>query len=199
MLGTGEAFAESFRASACDLPVSTSTTMMAFAFCFGRTASSSRCDSPRRKARSQTTPLADVLPVRMPGGDDRIEKPEGVNPSVTAEHEILREIPTGETVIGDSFALDFGGKGANQAVMSALLGASVSFVGCVGQDVFGEMIVENLESFGIDASRVARTTEAASGAAPIWVDASGENRIIVVPGANDMRCRPFAIEAGSPS
>jgi ribokinase len=92
----------------------------------------------------------------------------------------------GETVIGDSFALGFGGKGANQAVMCALLGASVRFVGCLGQDVFGEMTLENLRSFGIDTSSITVTGAAASGAAPIWVDASGENRIIVAPGANGL-------------
>jgi len=100
----------------------------------------------------------------------------------------------GETVIGESFALDFGGKGANQAVMCALLGASVSFVGCVGKDVFGDMTLENFESFGIDTSRITRTDKAASGAAPIWVDASGENRIVVVPGANDV-LDPLTVEA----
>jgi len=100
----------------------------------------------------------------------------------------------GETVVGDSFALGFGGKGANQAVMCALLGASVSFVGCVGDDVFGEMTLENFASFGIDASRVARTPAAATGAAPIWVDAAGENRIIVVPGANHL-LEPAAVGA----
>jgi ribokinase len=100
----------------------------------------------------------------------------------------------GETVVGESFALGFGGKGANQAVMCSLLGAAVSFVGCVGQDVFGDMTLENFESFGIDTSRVARRDGAASGAAPIWVDAGGENRIIVVPGANDL-LDPAVVEA----
>jgi len=100
----------------------------------------------------------------------------------------------GETVVGESFSLGFGGKGANQAVMCALLGAAVSFVGCVGQDVFGDMTLGNFESFGIDASRVARRDGAASGAAPIWVDAEGENRIIVVPGANDL-LDPAVVEA----
>lgn len=92
----------------------------------------------------------------------------------------------GETVIGERFALGFGGKGANQAVMCALLGASVAFVGSLGEDVFGRMALENLNSFGIDTSEVRFTDRAASGAAPIWVDASGENRIIVVPGANEL-------------
>src|SRR5262249_18104670 len=106
-----------------------------------------------------------------------------------------RALPeAGETVVGDSFALGFGGKGANQAVMCALLGASVSFVGCVGEDIFGDMTLENFESFGIDASRVSRTAAAASGVAPIWVDAGGENRIIIVPGANDL-LDPVLVEA----
>jgi ribokinase len=92
----------------------------------------------------------------------------------------------GETVVGESFAIGFGGKGANQAVMAALLGASVQFVGSLGDDVFGEMTIENLRSFGIDTSAVVVTEGAASGAAPIWVDSTtGENRIIVVPGANN--------------
>jgi ribokinase len=92
----------------------------------------------------------------------------------------------GETVTGDEFSLGFGGKGANQAVMCALLGASVTFVGSLGNDVFGRMTLENLASFGIDTSPVLFTDQAASGAAPIWVDRTGENRIIVVPGANNL-------------
>src|SRR5690242_15948959 len=85
----------------------------------------------------------------------------------------------GETVTGDTFSLGFGGKGANQAVMSALLGASVQFIGSLGDDVFGRMTLDNLTSFGIDTTKVRFTNEAATGAAPIWVDGSGENRIIV--------------------
>jgi ribokinase len=92
----------------------------------------------------------------------------------------------GETVTGEAFSLGFGGKGANQAVMSALLGAAVRFVGSLGDDVFGRMTLENLTSFGIDTTNVRFTDQAPSGAAPIWVDRSGENRIIVVPGANEL-------------
>jgi ribokinase len=99
----------------------------------------------------------------------------------------VNELPrAGETVIGTSFELGLGGKGANQAVMCALLGATAHFIGCLGRDVFGEMTIENLKSFDIDTSFVALTDTAASGAAEIWVDAGGENRIIVVPGANDL-------------
>ena len=97
-----------------------------------------------------------------------------------------RALPeAGETVVGERFTVGFGGKGANQAVMCALLGATVTFVGCVGSDPFGAMTLDNLLLFGIDVAAVTVTDAAASGAAPIWVDGAGENRIIVVPGAND--------------
>jgi ribokinase len=96
-----------------------------------------------------------------------------------------RRLPEeGETVVGERFALGFGGKGANQAVMAGRLGARVSIVNCVGDDVFGEMTLENFRGEGIDVTHVSRTPLAASGVAPIWVEPSGANRIIVVPGAN---------------
>ncbi len=99
----------------------------------------------------------------------------------------------GETLVGNTFSIGFGGKGANQAVMCALLGASVRFVGCLGQDLFGQMTLENLNSFGIDTASVTYDGRAATGAAPIWVDGTGENRIIIVPGANNL-LDPDAVE-----
>jgi ribokinase len=90
----------------------------------------------------------------------------------------------GETVIGDKFVMGFGGKGANQAVMAARLGARVSMVGALGSDVYAGMTVDNLIEQGVDAANVARV-EGSSGVAPIWVEPDGTNRIIVVPGAND--------------
>jgi ribokinase len=90
----------------------------------------------------------------------------------------------GETLIGNDFRMGFGGKGANQAVMAARLGARVSMVGALGDDVYAEMTFENLDRQGVDAGHVARV-DGSSGVAPIWVDAEGQNRIIVVPGAND--------------
>jgi ribokinase len=96
-----------------------------------------------------------------------------------------RRLPErGETVVGERFALGFGGKGANQAVMASRLGARVSIVNCLGDDVFGEMTLENFRREGIDVTHVSRTALAASGVAPIWVEPGGANRIIVVPGAN---------------
>lgn len=90
----------------------------------------------------------------------------------------------GETVIGDRFQMGFGGKGANQAVMAARLGARVSMVGALGDDVYAGLTLENLEQQGVDARHVARVP-GSSGVAPIWVERDGTNRIIVVPGAND--------------
>lgn len=90
----------------------------------------------------------------------------------------------GETVIGDRFVMGFGGKGANQAVMAARLGAHVSMVGALGDDIYAGMTVDNLIAQGVDATHVARV-DGSSGVAPIWVEPDGTNRIIVVGGAND--------------
>ena len=90
----------------------------------------------------------------------------------------------GETVIGDRFQMGFGGKGANQAVMAARLGARVSMVGALGDDVYAGMTADNLIAQGVDGAHVARVS-GSSGVAPIWVEPNGTNRIIVVSGAND--------------
>jgi ribokinase len=90
----------------------------------------------------------------------------------------------GETVIGERFQMGFGGKGANQAVMAARLGAGVSMVGALGDDVYAQMTIDNLGRQGVDSTLVARVP-GSSGVAPIWVEPDGTNRIIVVPGAND--------------
>jgi len=89
----------------------------------------------------------------------------------------------GETVIGERFQMGFGGKGANQAVMAARLGASVSMFGALGDDVYAGMTLDNLKAHGVDATHVARVA-GSSGVAPIWVEPDGTNRIIVIPGAN---------------
>ena len=96
-----------------------------------------------------------------------------------------KKVPNaGETVVGDSFALGFGGKGANQAVMARRLGATVSMVNTLGNDVFGDTTLSNFLEQGIDVTFVSRTS-GASGVAPIWVEPDGSNRIICVPGANN--------------
>ncbi len=106
-----------------------------------------------------------------------------------------KKIPNaGETVIGDSFALGYGGKGANQAVMARRLGAKISMVNTLGDDVFGDSTLENFKKEGIDTTFVARTP-GASGVAPIWVEPDGTNRIICVPGANHKMTTEQAVAA----
>lgn len=90
----------------------------------------------------------------------------------------------GETVIGDEFITAAGGKGANQAVAAARLGAHVTFVACLGTDVFGDQAVLGYEREGIDTRQIVRDPNAASGVALIVVDAKGENSIAVASGAN---------------
>jgi ribokinase len=103
----------------------------------------------------------------------------------------------GETMFGHRFDLGFGGKGANQAVAAKCCGADVSMVARVGSDLFGEATVKNFASLGIDTTHVRVLPDVSSGVAPIFVDASGENRIIVVKGAND-RLMPRDIDEAAP-
>jgi ribokinase len=90
----------------------------------------------------------------------------------------------GETVTGKEFVIGFGGKGANQAVMATRLGATTYIVGAVGEDVFGESAIKNFLDQGVSIKYLAQVS-GSSGVAPIWVDGGGDNRIIVIPGAND--------------
>ena len=91
----------------------------------------------------------------------------------------------GETIFGQKFDLGFGGKGANQAVAAKLCGAEVFMVARVGSDLFGPATIKNFQNLGIDASHVRQVEGVSSGVAPIFVDPSGQNRILVVKGAND--------------
>jgi ribokinase len=90
----------------------------------------------------------------------------------------------GETVSGDAFTTGPGGKGSNQAVAAARLGAEVTFIGRVGQDVFSTLAFELWEREGINSEYVVRDPELATGVAQIFVDEGGENSIVVVLGAN---------------
>ncbi len=90
----------------------------------------------------------------------------------------------GETLLGGEFFLFPGGKGANQAVAAARLGAQVTFVAKVGQDLFGTNAVEGYQKEGIDTRHVFADAEHPSGVASILVNAQGQNQIVVAPGAN---------------
>jgi len=91
----------------------------------------------------------------------------------------------GETIFGQKFDLGFGGKGANQAVAARLCGSEVFMVARVGDDLFGPSTIKNFEKLGIDATHVRQVSGVSSGVAPIFVEPSGQNRIIVVKGANE--------------
>ena len=100
----------------------------------------------------------------------------------------------GETVFGDSYQMGFGGKGANQAVMAGLLGADVYMIACLGTDVYNKMTVDNLNNNNVNTDYI-QTVNGSSGVAPIWVDKTGQNRIIVIPGANNLIDADIAIDS----
>lgn len=102
----------------------------------------------------------------------------------------------GETIFGDKFDLGFGGKGANQAVAARLCGADVFMVARVGDDLFGPATIKNFEKLGIDPTHVRQVKGVSSGVAPIFVESSGQNRIIVVKGAND-KLMPADVDAAA--
>ena len=100
---------------------------------------------------------------------------------LTAYADVLPE--PGQTLAGQLFTTGFGGKGANQAVMAAHCGAQIHFIGKLGDDVFGKAIADNFVKVGIN-SQFVETSSTPNGVAHIWVDGNGENRIIIIPGAN---------------
>ncbi len=97
---------------------------------------------------------------------------------------VTRMPARGETLEAPSFEMGHGGKGANQAVAAAKLGASVVMVTAVGDDMFADGTIRNLAEFGVDTSFVRRVAGRSSGVAPIMVEPSGENSILIVKGAN---------------
>lgn len=90
----------------------------------------------------------------------------------------------GETVEAPSFEIGFGGKGANQAIAAARLGSAVTMVTRVGDDMFGPQVADNLRTNGVDVRHVRAVPGQPSGVAPIFVEESGENAILIVKGAN---------------
>ncbi len=92
----------------------------------------------------------------------------------------------GETILGRDFIMTPGGKGANQAVAAAKLGADVYFITKLGNDIFAEQSLKNFKKEGVNTKYVIQTSEAPSGIALITVDDAGNNVIVVAPGANQM-------------
>lgn len=107
----------------------------------------------------------------------------------------VEKIPgDGETVFGSSYQMGFGGKGANQAIMASLLGAETYMITCLGEDVYADMTIENYKKNNINIDYL-QIVPGSSGVAPIWVDESGQNRIIVISGSNDHIDAEKAIQA----
>jgi ribokinase len=104
---------------------------------------------------------------------------------------------SGETIFGKHFNLGFGGKGANQAVAACRCGASVGMVCKVGSDLFGPATIKNFASHAIDTRHVLIEEGASSGVAPIFVDSTGQNRIVVIKGANES-LSPADVDAAAP-
>ncbi|PZE22810.1 ribokinase [Paenibacillus xerothermodurans] len=101
----------------------------------------------------------------------------------------------GETVLGEDYFMVPGGKGANQAVAASRLGTNVAMIGCLGKDVFGEQMLQHLKAEGIDTSHITMLADHATGIALIPVTSSGDNFIVVSPGAN-MQLKASHIEQG---
>ena len=103
----------------------------------------------------------------------------------------------GETLPGSDFLMLPGGKGANQACAAGRLAHpnSVAMIGCVGVDLYGQQLLESLRAAGVDERNVRSTREAATGIALIVVEESGQNQIVVIPGANDCLRPPEVTEA----
>ena len=102
----------------------------------------------------------------------------------------------GETLEAPSFEMGHGGKGANQAVAAAKLGADVMMLTKVGDDAFADATIKNLAAAGVDTRHVTRVPGRSSGVAPIMVDPRGENSILIVKGANN-DLKPADIEAAA--
>jgi ribokinase len=97
---------------------------------------------------------------------------------------VARTPQPGETISGSSFSMIPGGKGANQAVAASRMGADTLMIGCVGDDPFGRALADSLVESGVDIRHVAVCPGVSTGTATIIVEEGGENRIIIVPGAN---------------
>ena len=104
----------------------------------------------------------------------------------------------GETLMGETFGMFIGGKGSNQAIAAARLGANVTMIGRLGTDLFGDTLMAAHAEEGICTDYVTQDTEVGTGVASILIDADGDNSIVLVPQAN-MRLSVEDIERASES
>ncbi len=145
----------------------------------------STCASATTKTQTTPEPIPDVPPAPA------IVVVGSINMDLVAT---VNHLPLpGETVAGHDFSTLPGGKGANQAVALAQLGANASLIGRVGSDSFGRQLLRGLLARGVETHSIATTEDMSSGVAMIAVDPAGENTIAIVPGANG-RLTPDDIE-----
>jgi ribokinase len=114
-----------------------------------------------------------------------------LNADLTAYVETLPQ--PGQTIMSHDFVVYPGGKGANQAVAAAKLGAKVAMFGCLGSDSYSGMLRDSLENVGVSTTNVVTIEDSPTGAAIILVEDSSENEIVVIPGAN-ARFSPEVLE-----
>ena len=112
-----------------------------------------------------------------------------LNMDITLRMERAPE--AGETLTADSMVASPGGKGANQAYAAGKLGGDVAMLGAVGQDAYGEELIANLASVDVDVSGIQKIADVSTGTAVIYVEQTGENRIVLVTGANGMVDRAY--------
>ena len=120
-------------------------------------------------------------------GRDNMRKPK-ITVVGSSNTDLVGKVPKlpapGETVMGSEFIIAPGGKGANQAVAIARIGGDVTFVAKLGMDDYGEQALKNFKKDGINTSFVFREPDVSSGVALIFVDKTGENMLVPIPGAN---------------
>jgi ribokinase len=119
--------------------------------------------------------------------------------SANVDHTVwVEHLPgPGETVTARRVSTSAGGKGLNQAVAAARMGAPTSFLGCVGRDADGDVLLALLDDAGVDVQTVARHAQARTGTAAITVDQHGENTIVVAPEANGLLDAEHVAQAGA--
>jgi len=132
-------------------------------------------------------------PARRPAaaGGGRVLVVGSANVDVSVSTAVLPR--PGETVFGDGSVISVGGKGANQAVAAASCGSATSLVARIGGDAFGQMVRDALAARGVQIDEIRALPDAATGLAAIYVEHSGQNCIVVVPGAN-ARLAPADLE-----
>ena len=107
----------------------------------------------------------------------------------SSNYDIFLEVPhiptIGETILAKNFFTNFGGKGANQAIAISKLGGEVKFLTCLGDDIFGQLILENFRNYNIDLNLIKIINNQKNGIAIVNLDTNGKNNIVVFPGSSN--------------